>query len=140
MKKSPISIIQHLNDFLDWLDIEKGLCSKSQENYNTFLKSFLKFLKANDLENLKPHELTSDHIWQYRVSLSRQRKPKTKKGLKKSTQNYYLIALRSLLSFFADRDILCLPPEKIKLARTNKERKINFLDMDQSVSKNPVPS
>ena len=131
MKKNQKPLLWHIPDFLDWLDIEKGLCSKSQENYNTFLKSFLKFSKANNLENLKPHELTSDHIWQYRVFLSRQRLPKTKKGLKRSTQNYYLIALRSLLSFFADRDILCLPPEKIKLPRANKERTVNFLDIDQ---------
>jgi len=50
----------------------------------------------------------------------------SKKPLKKSTQNYYLIALRSLLNYFADRDILSLPSEKIKLAKDKDEKKGSF--------------
>ena len=48
---------QYLNDFLDWLDIEKGLLSKSQENYKRFLERFLNWLKINKLENIKPKEV-----------------------------------------------------------------------------------
>ena len=132
MKKSQKPLLRHIPDFLDWLDIEKGLSSKTQENYARFLKRFSEFLKKNGWENLKPHQLTSEHIWKYRVFLSRQRlSSKTKKPLKRSTQNYYLIALRSLLSFFADRDIVSLPPEKIKLPKRKKERKIHFLNLEQ---------
>ena len=40
MKKSSKPLPHHLTDFLDWLDIEKGLASKSQENYARFLKKF----------------------------------------------------------------------------------------------------
>lgn len=131
MKKSLKSIPQHLNDFLDWLEIEKGLSSKSQENYARFLKKFLDWLKANKLENIKPDELTPDHIWKYRVFLSRQYLPKTKKNLKKTTQNYYLIAIRALLNYFAARDILSLPSEKIKLAKAKDARTVNFLNLEQ---------
>jgi len=132
MKKSQKPLLRHIPDFLDWLDIEKGLSSKTQENYARFLKRFSEFLKKNGWEDLKPHQLTSEHIWKYRVFLSRQRlSSKTKKPLKRSTQNYYLIALRSLLSFFADRDIVSLPPEKIKLPKRKKERKIHFLNLEQ---------
>lgn len=131
MEKNSKPISHHLTNFLDWLEIEKGLSSKSQENYGRFLKRFLDWLKINNLENLKPHELTPDHIWKYRVFLSRQYLPKTKKPLKKSTQNYYLIALRSLLNYFADRDILSLPAEKIKLAKDKGERIVNFLNLEQ---------
>ena len=131
MKKSQKPIPYHIPDFLDWLDIEKGLSNKSQENYKRFLKKFLDWLKINKLENLKPHQLTPEHIWKYRVFLSRQYQGRTKKTLKKSTQNYYLIALRSLLYFFAERDILSLPAEKIKLAKTGKEKRVNFLTLEQ---------
>lgn len=124
-------IPQYLPDFLDWLDIEKGLSHKSQENYARFLKKFLDWLKINNLENLKPHELTPDHIWKYRVFLSRQYLPKTNKPLKKSTQNYYLIALRAFLNFFANRDILSLPAEKVKLAKDKDERQVRFLTLEQ---------
>lgn len=131
MKKNQKSIPSHLPNFLDWLEIEKGLSSKSQENYARFLKRFLDWLKINHLESLKPHQISTEHIWKYRVFLSRQYIPKTKKNLKKSTQNYYLIAVRSLLNYFADRDIISLPAEKIKLARDKETRQVHFLNLEQ---------
>lgn len=131
MKKSSKPIISYLNDFLDWLDIEKGLSAKSQENYARFLKKFFEWLEMNNLENLKPHQLTKEHIWKYKVYLSRLALGPRREPLKKSTQNYYLIALRSLLTFFADRDIISLPPEKVKLAKIGKERKVHFLTFEQ---------
>jgi integrase/recombinase XerD len=131
MKKSQKPLVQHLGDFLDWLEIEKGLSSKTQENYSRFLKRFFDWLKLNRLEKIKPHEIKSEHIWKYRVFLSRQYFSAKKKNLKKNTQNYYLISLRSLLNYFADRDILSLPSEKIKLAKTRKEEQVRFLDLQQ---------
>jgi len=131
MNKDSRSIPAHLSDFLDWLDIEKGLSAKSQENYARFLGRFLSWLKKNNLQNIKPHELTSDHVWKYRVFLSRQYRSKSNAVLKRSTQNYYLIAVRSLLNYFADRDIISLPSEKIKLAKDKKEKQVRFLNLDQ---------
>ncbi len=131
MNKDSRSIPAHLSDFLDWLDIEKGLSAKSQENYARFLGRFLSWLKKNNLQNIKPHELTSDHVWRYRVFLSRQYRSKSNAVLKRSTQNYYLIAVRSLLNYFADRDIISLPSEKIKLAKDKKEKQVRFLNLDQ---------
>lgn len=131
MQKSNNSIPSYKNDFLDWLEIEKGLNSKSQENYSRFLEKFLTWLKINKLENIKPHELSPDHIRQYRIHLARQISINTKKTLKKTTQNYYLVALRSLLNFFADREILSLPSDKIKLPRNKSIQAVDFLDEDQ---------
>jgi site-specific recombinase XerD len=131
MEKNQKPIPSHINNFLDWLDIEKGLSSKSQENYSRFIKKFLDWLKANKLENLKPHELSPDHIWQYRVFLSRHSSTFKNQPLKKSTQNYYLIALRSLFNYFANRDIMSLPAEKIKLARDKEDRQVRFLTVEK---------
>lgn len=122
---------QYLNDFLDWLEIEKGLANETQKNYERFLKKFFNWLKINHLENLKPSELTPDHIWQYKLFLSRLYLPKTKKSLKRSTQNYYLIALRQLLTYFTEKDIPSLPPEKIKLPKEKAEKIVNFLTLEQ---------
>jgi site-specific recombinase XerD len=121
-------IIDYLNDFLDWLDVEKGLSSKTQENYARFLKKFFDWLKINNLENLKPFELSPDHIYQYKTFLSR----KLKKTLKQSTQTYYLIALRQFLNFFAEKDIKSLPPEKVKLPKKKTEKVIHFLTLEQA--------
>lgn|SRR6056297_365182 len=131
MKKSSQPIIKHIPDFLDYIDIEKGLANKTQENYDRFLKKFTSWLKDNGLEDLKPHELTSEHIWKYKVFLSRTKQPKINKSLKKSTQNYYLIALRVLLNFFADRDIETLPAEKIKLLKESQDKRVHFLNLEQ---------
>jgi site-specific recombinase XerD len=130
MKKSNKPIKKHIPDFLDWLDIEKGLSHKSQENYARFLKRFLEWLKINNFEHLCPHQFTPDHIFKYKTFLSRYYTKQDKKPLKRTTQNYYLIALRSLLTYFADKDITALPPEKIKLAK-KEERKVGFLTLEQ---------
>lgn len=116
---------KHTAEFLDWLDIEKGLSSKTQENYHHFLNRFLSWLKTANLDGMNPAQLTPEHIWNYRVFLSRTR------SLKKSTQNYYLIALRSLLSYFSEKGIPSLPPEKVKLAREKEEKQIRFLSREQ---------
>ncbi|MBL7142565.1 MAG: tyrosine-type recombinase/integrase [Candidatus Pacebacteria bacterium] len=132
MKKNTKPIIEHFNDFLEYLDIERGLSNKSQETYNRFLNKFCSWLSANNLSNLAPHELTEEHIRKYRIFLSQTFNKNTKEPLKRSTQNYYLIALRNLLNYFTDRDILSLPSEKIKLTKSKiDERTIKFLALDQ---------
>lgn len=132
MKHSNKPLPQHLNDFLDWSEVEKGLSNKTQENYHNFLKKFFDFLSLNNLDGILPHQLTTEHIWAYRLFLSRTKDKTTHKYLKKSTQNYYLIALRAFLNFFADRDITSLPAEKIKLAReTGQKKSIHFLKLEQ---------
>ncbi|MBI2010764.1 MAG: tyrosine-type recombinase/integrase [Candidatus Colwellbacteria bacterium] len=132
MVKSSKPLPQHLPDYLDWLDVQKGLSSKTQENYARFLNRFLDWLKENKLSDLKPHDLSPDHVWKYRIYLARQtRSKRSSKSLSKSTQAYYLIALRSLLTYFAERDILALPPEKIKLPRDKGEKEVRFLTLEQ---------
>lgn len=132
MKKSQLPIIKQLPDFLDYLDIEKGLSTKTQENYARFLRHFVAWLKKDQLTDLLPHQLTAKHIWDYRVYLSRDvSSQKTRNPLKKITQNCYLIALRALLIYFAEKDIVCLPADKIKLAKQSKNKKIHFLKLDE---------
>ena len=131
MNKSEKTIIEHIPGFLEYADIEKGLSITSQETYERLLKKLIFWLEKNKLEHLKPHELLSEHIWNFRVFLARTINKNTKELLKKTTQNYYLIAFRNLLKYFVDRDILSLPPEKIKLAREKKEKIVKFLSLEQ---------
>ena len=131
MNKSTKPIISHIPDYLEFCEVEKGLANLSVKNYDEFLVPFKKWLQKNNLTRLLPHELTKQHIWDYRLFLSRFVIVNTKKNLQKTTQNYYLIALRGLLSYFAEKDITSLPPEKIKLSKKNKSRIIKFLSLDQ---------
>lgn len=131
MKDQNTPLKEYLLDYLDWLELEKGLSSQSQENYSKFLKKFFEFLIVSQLENLEPKELTVDLVWKYRLFLSRQYKQKDTTNLKRSTQNHYLVALRSLLSFFLEKDIPSLPPDKVKIPKNKEEKKVNFLTLEQ---------
>ncbi|MEA3449990.1 MAG: tyrosine-type recombinase/integrase [Patescibacteria group bacterium] len=125
------AIIEYLIDYLDFLEIEKGLSSKTQENYARFLNKFFNWLNNNDLDKLSPDRLTPKHIWKYKVFLSRHIDPKSKQTLKKSTQNYYLIALRSLLEFFVERGINSLSPTVVKLIKNKSQNQVKFLTLKQ---------
>ena len=131
MQKSQKSILDHIPEFLEYLDIEKGLSHNSQITYNRFINKFENWLKENNFTTLLPHELTSEHIWQYRVYLSKIYNKNTHQPLKRTSINYYLITLRNLLNYFADRDIISLPAEKIKLFPEKKDKNIKFLQLEQ---------
>ncbi|MCD6528242.1 tyrosine-type recombinase/integrase [bacterium] len=131
MKKSNKPIIKHIPDFLDYCEVEKGLSNKTQENYDRYLRKFTCWLEKTKKASLLPHELTSEDIWAYRLYLSRSQTQEGK-SLKKNTQNYYLIALRALLNYFAAKDILSLPADKIRLQKTaGSEKTVKFLNLEQ---------
>jgi site-specific recombinase XerD len=122
-------ITKYILPFLDYCEIEKGLSSNTQRNYSQYLKLFTNWLKKTNNENLLPSELTAEHIWDYRLYLARTYKTSTGGYLGKKSQNYYLIAVRALLDFLADRDIDTLPSSKVKLARQKTDEAISFLEV-----------
>lgn len=132
MQNSNKPIIKHIPDFLDYCEIEKGLSDNTQKNYSRYLKKFTDWLKAVGKENMLPHELTPEDVWNYRLFLARFKGQNDGEPLSKLTQNYYLIALRSLLSFFTDKDIISLPADKIQLPKdAKKENTVKFLTLEQ---------
>jgi len=82
MKKQK-SITDYHSDYLDYLEIEKGLSDNSQKNYSRFLLKFFYWLKKSNLSSLGPDQLTNKHIWDYRVYLSRFTNKKSKNRPKK---------------------------------------------------------
>ncbi len=111
--------------FLEYLEIEKGRSFKTIENYDRYLSLFLKFSKVN-----KPSEIDDSLIRSYRLWLNRRHSGKKIEGnpetLKKKTQNYYLIALRSFLKYLARCGIESLPPDRIELAKVS-ERSLDLI-------------
>lgn len=104
--------------YLEYVEIEKGRALKTVENYDRYLERFLKFSKAK-----LPEDITDDIVRKYRMYLNRE-------GLKKKTQNYYLIALRNFLKYLGKIEIKSLVPEKIELAKTG-ERQIDLISLDE---------
>jgi site-specific recombinase XerD len=116
---------QYIPDFLDHLEVERGLSEITQINYSRYLKKFTEWLRAIGKEDLTPPLLTADHIWDYRLFLAK-RSGEEQKLLKRTTQNYYLIALRAFLKYLARQGIQSLPAERIELAKT-PERNLDLI-------------
>jgi len=129
INKNTKPLTKYILPFLDYCEVEKGLSNNTQKNYKQYLGLFTGWLKKNDNENLLPKNLTAEHIWDYRLYLARTYKSPTGKYLGKKSQNYYLIALRALLNFLADRDVETLSSSKIKLARQKSDETISFLEV-----------
>ncbi len=126
-------IAQYFIDFLEYIEVEKGLSSNTVKNYGRFLKRFIEWLQMSKLAYITPKELTEEHVRKYRIWLSRL--PNDMRNLsttlQTSTQSRYLIALRMFLVFFHERNIESLPTEKIKLPKEHRERLVKFLDAAQ---------
>jgi site-specific recombinase XerD len=104
-----------LKDYLAYLEIEKNRSPKTRENYERYLKEFLKFSKAKS-----PNDITEPVVREFRLALAR-------RNIKKITQSYYVIALRNFLKYLLRRDIKVLTPEKIELPKV-PERQIEVLE------------
>ena len=119
----PKNLKQLITEFLEYLEIEKGKAEATVKNYDFYLNRFLHMSRVN-----QPDQITSSVIREYRLQLNRL-KNTDGKFLKKSTQNYHLVALRSFLKYLAKNDVKTLPSEKIELAK-QPERQIEFLEGD----------
>jgi len=111
-----------LTEFLEYLEIEKNRSPATIRNYNFYLSRFLDWSKIST-----PEQISAELVRKYRLFLNRLPNSKSDSGLKKTTQNYHSIALRSFLKYLAKRDIKTLAPEKIELAK-QEDRQIEFLE------------
>lgn len=123
-----------VKDFLEYLEIERNVSQLTIRNYAHYLHRFLGFLKGQPptpgVKTVKtPKDITTESIREYRLYLSRY-VDKYGISLKRVTQNYHLIALRSFLKYLLKRDIPVLAPEKIDLPKA-ESRSIKFLEREQ---------
>ncbi|MDO8529460.1 MAG: phage integrase N-terminal SAM-like domain-containing protein, partial [bacterium] len=115
--------IKHLlTDFLEYLEIERNRSPKTIENYHHYLERFFEWSKVTD-----PGDITQDIIRKFRLDLNRYQDGKGE-VLKKITQNYHVIALRSFLKYLAKRDIPAISPEKIEVGK-NPAQVVEFLEL-----------
>lgn len=118
------SLKQLKQQFLEYIEIEKGRSVNTVENYDRYLTRFLGFIKKDS-----PSDITDTSVREFRLWLNRQSTGNLKKNgetLGKKTQNYYLIALRAFLKYLARQEVKTLPAERIELAKTN-ERSLDLI-------------
>jgi site-specific recombinase XerD len=122
-----------LKEFLEYLEIEKGRSARTVRNYHFYLDRFLDWAGVE-----KPSAIDLELVRKYRLHLNRDIEGREDVTLKKSTQNYHLIALRSFLKHLQKRDIATLAPEKIELAKQST-RHIETLDEDELLRLREAP-
>jgi len=115
------SLNKNLIEFLEYLEIEKSRSQKTTENYHHYLRRFLTWAKIS-----QPEQITAELVRKYRLYLNRLTDDKGAQ-LKKITQNYHMIAIRSFLKYLSKRDIKSLAAEKIEIGK-NPSHEIEFLE------------
>src|SRR3989344_5555087 len=113
--------------FLEYCELDKNLSLKTVKMYAYYLNFFQKWLFLSQKEEDFAVEKINDNIVRnFRLYLSHEYKNPYKGVLKRQTQNYFLVALRSFLRYLVRQRISSLPPEMIELGKS-RDRNIKFL-------------
>ena len=113
-----MSLLELKKQYLEYIEIEKGRSLRTLQIYDHYLSVFLDHTKITD-----PKDITDEKVREFRMWLNRQSFGNNKASMttmKKNTQNYYLIALRTFLKFLARRGIKTLSADNIELAKVNQ--------------------
>src|SRR5258708_984414 len=117
-----------VDHFFEYLEVEKNCSKLTIRDYRHYIAIFTKWFSTT-LPHLSIADLDLNIIRRYRVYLANKT---DKKGmtLKRVTQNYYIIALRSFLRYLIKNDHKTLEPSKIDLPKT-ESRSLKFLEKDR---------
>ncbi len=116
------SLIEKLKiQFLEYLEIEKGRSLKTVENYDRYLVRFIGWAKISNPADITEHAVRNYRLWLNRFT------DEHGDPLKRQTQKYYVIALRSFLKYLSRHDIKSLDAEKIELAKL-PARELDLID------------
>ncbi|MFW0871413.1 MAG: site-specific tyrosine recombinase/integron integrase [Patescibacteria group bacterium] len=113
----------YLGEFLEYLEIEKGRSVHTITMYERYIKAYFEYAQITRVQ-----DITAESVRSFRIALNRS--PTREGTMKKTTQNKYLIALRSFLKYLAKRDISTLEASKIELAQT-AQRELDVITRDE---------
>jgi len=115
--------------FLEYIEIEKGRSLKTVENYDRYLSRFVTEMGVTTIGGI-----TEDVLREFRLKLNRAAGVKVRGQasgtMKKNTQNYYMIALRSFLKYCRKRGWNTAAPDLIELAKTGA-RHLDLISIDE---------
>ena len=118
-----------IDDFLEYLEVEKGRSPLTIREYRHCLNRFLEWFKINT-KTSEPGDITSELVRKYRLYLAHINNPDGTL-LKHVTQTYHIIVLRAFLRYLTvQRNIATLSPDKIELPKQS-QRSVAFLNSEQ---------
>lgn len=114
----------YITQFLTYLDVEKNASKLTIRDYKQYLKEFSVWYSTNHPQK-GVEDIDIQVIREYRNFLS----TKEYRGriVKKATQNYYVICLRSFFKYLARNDVQVMNADKIELPKT-QSRSLKFLE------------
>ena len=118
---------KYIEQYLEYLEIEKNSSKLTIRNYRFYLHRFSEWIAENN-PNMKLIDLNLDTIRKYRKYLS-DLTDANEMTLKRVTQSYHIIALRSFLRYLVRNDVETLAPEKIDLPK-GESKSLKFLEKD----------
>lgn len=130
--------------FLEYCELDRNLSLKSVRMYGYYIQFFQDWvIKQNGSDDFEVENIDENTIRRFRLYLSNQYKNPHKGTLKRQTQNYFLVALRSFFRYLIKQKLEVLPPEMIELGK-QRDRTIKFLlpeelqKLFQSVDKSDI--
>jgi len=113
--------------FLEYCELDKNLSQKTVKMYGYYLSFFQDWLiKTYNDENFQVEKIDENIIRNFRLFLSHNYKNPFKGQLKRQTQNYFLVALRSFFRYLIKQKLKVMSPEMIELGK-QRDRTIKFL-------------
>ncbi len=110
--------------FLEHLEIELNRSPRTLESYARTLSAFFTWGAI-----ATPGDITQEKVRDYRIYLNR--KENNRGGtMKKNTQAYHAIVLRTFLKYLARNDVDVLPAEKIEVGKV-PDRQVDFLEYEE---------
>ena len=124
-----MNTLELINDFLVYLEVERGRSKKTIENYRLYLERFYELTSDLVSDDYPPSEITPELLRKYRLRLNRYENSQSD-SLNTLTQSYHLIALRGFLRYLARREISSLDPSLVDLPKATKKQ-VTFLHYDE---------
>ncbi|HEY9289387.1 MAG TPA: site-specific integrase, partial [Candidatus Dormibacteraeota bacterium] len=116
--------------FLDACEIDRNFSARTIRQYRYYLDFLLDWLVTSESAVIDLPDVTLDVVRRYKLALARHVNEHTRRPLTRATQIYFLVALRSLLRYWAREGLEVLAPDRIELGKS-ESRSLKFLDTDQ---------
>jgi len=117
--------------FLEYCELDKNLSLKTVKMYAYYLNFFQKWLfLSQKTEDFSVNKIDDNIVRNFRLYLSHEYKNLYKGALKRQTQNYFLVALRSFLRYLVRQRVQSLSPDMVELGK-NRDRIIKFLSPEE---------
>jgi site-specific recombinase XerD len=133
-----MGIKEAVDRFLEYCELDKNLSQKTVKMYSYYLVFFRDWLLKGHADtstnepakDFEVENITDETIREFRLYLSRDYFNPYKGELKRQTQGYFLVALRSFFRFLIKKGHKVISPEIIELGKM-KDRKIKYLQEEE---------